>query len=248
MEFDLFTFGASLFNFIVLLVLLRIFLFERITKAIDERQRRIAETWDEAESKQREADDIRADYEQRMEEIDEERDELLRRAKEEMERQKRARLDDVRSEMDEKRKEWMDDLAGEQHRLLESVRKEVAHAAIESSRAVLRALAGVDLEQRMIDRLLEEIGSHQNEELADELEGAEVEITTSTELHDDDRERITSALRKVAEPGSISFHQSDELGCGVRMRIGDLEVGWSIADRLSDLESEVSRLVEANGT
>jgi F-type H+-transporting ATPase subunit b len=248
MEFDLFTFGASLFNFIVLLVLLRIFLFERVTKAMEERQRRIAESWDEAERKQHDADGIRANYEQRMEEIDEERDKLLRQAKEEMERQKGARLDEVRVEMEEKRMEWMQELEREQQRLLESIRSEVAHAAIESTRAVLLALAGAKLEQRMIDRLLEEIDSHKNAELIDQLQAAEVEVTTSTELDEDDRERITSALREVAEPASVSFRESDDLGCGVRMRIGDLEIGWSIADRLSDLEGEVSRLVEARGT
>ena len=247
MAFDLFTFVASLFNFIVLLVLLRIFLFERVTKAIDERQRRIAESWDEAEEKQREADDLRADYEQRMEEIDEERDELLRQAKDEMERQKRARLEEVRDEMDEKRQEWMQALADEQNRLLESVRREVAYAAIESSKAVLHALAGVNLEQRMIDRLLEEVRSHNDDELVGRLEGADVEITTSAKLNDDERQRVTSALGEVAEPGSIAFNESDELGCGIRMRIGNLEIGWSIADRLSDLEGEVSRLVEARG-
>ncbi|MDT8272548.1 MAG: F0F1 ATP synthase subunit B, partial [Desulfomonilia bacterium] len=49
MEIDLFTWGAQIVNFLILVALLRHFLYGRIVHAIDTRQEKIASRWDEAE-------------------------------------------------------------------------------------------------------------------------------------------------------------------------------------------------------
>ena len=55
MEFDLFTFSAQIVNFIVLVVLLRIFLYKRIIDAMDKREERIASRLQEAEAREKSA-------------------------------------------------------------------------------------------------------------------------------------------------------------------------------------------------
>lgn len=245
MQFDLFTFLASLFNFLVLLALLRVFLFKRVTQAMDAREERIADAWDEAENEKEEAERLRADYERRMQEADDERDEILEQARREMEREKRKRLEEASEEVDAKRREWLHSLESDQQRLVQSVREEVGRATVESTRSALEALAGTTLERRMVERLLEQIGEQDGDELGTSLENAQVEITTSSELADDERDRISARIRELAEPESIEFNVSDELVCGLRMRIDDLEIGWSIADHMAELETDVSELVES---
>ncbi|MFP4114136.1 MAG: hypothetical protein ACOC2Y_04945 [Spirochaetota bacterium] len=244
MQFDLFTFLASLFNFLVLLALLRIFLFKPVTKAMDEREERIANTWDEAEREKQEAEDLKAEYEEKMERVDEERDEMLLATREEMDRQERQRTERLREEIDAKREEWLQALESDKERLLRSVREEVAKATVESTRSALTALANVSLERRMVERLVEEIGS-QGGGLVETLRGAEVEVTTSHRIGDDERGRIESKLREVGEPSSVSFAEAGDLVCGVRMQVGDREIGWSVSDHVAELESGITELIEA---
>ncbi|MFW6312935.1 MAG: F0F1 ATP synthase subunit delta [Spirochaetota bacterium] len=244
MQFDLFTFFASLFNFLVLLALLRIFLFKRITNAMDTREQRIADNWDEAERTKHEAEELRAEYEQRMEEADDERDELLRETREEIDRQKKEQLEQARKEVDEKRKEWLESVRADQSRLVRSIRESVARAAVDSTQAALGSLAGVSLEQEMVARLLEEIASG-DDDLSRAVAGSAVEITTSHELDEKQRDRITTGISEVAEPASVEFSESDDLICGVRMRIGDREIGWSVADHIAGLEGGIEELIEA---
>lgn len=245
MQFDLFTFLASLFNFLVLLALLRVFLFKRVTQAMDAREERIANNWDEAESEKQEAEQLRAEYEQRMEEADEERDQMLEQTRREVDREKRKRLEQVSDEVDEKRRDWLQALESDQQRLVQSVREEVGRATVESTRSALTALAGTTLERQMVERLLEQIGEQGGHELGDSFEGAKIEVTTSSELSDEERERIGARIGEFAEPSSLDFRVSDDLVCGLRMQIDDQEIGWSIADHMAELETDVAQLVES---
>lgn len=244
MQFDLFTFFASLFNFLVLLFLLRIFLFKRVTNAMDTREQRIADNWDEAERTKHEAEDLRAEYEQRMEEADDERDELLRETRDEIERQRKKQLDQARDEVREKREEWLESVRADQNRLMRSIRESVARATIASTQAALGSLASVSLEQEMVARLLEEIAAGANE-LSDAIADSSVEIVTSHELDEGLRDRIRSGIAEIAEPASVEFDESDDLVCGVRMRIGDREIGWSVADHVAELEGGIEAMIEA---
>jgi len=244
MQFDLFTFFASLFNFLVLLFLLRIFLFKRVTNAMDTREQRIADNWDEAERTKHEAEELRAEYEQRMEEADDERDELLRETREEIERQKKKQLDQARDEVREKREEWLESVRADQSRLMRSIRESVARATVESTQVALGSLAGVSLEQEMVVRLLEEIGDGARD-LSDAIADSQVEVVTSHALGDELRDRIKSGISEIAEPASVEFDESGDLVCGVRMRVGDREIGWSVADHIAQLESGIEEMIEA---
>lgn len=243
MQFDLFTFLASLFNFLVLLALLRAFLWKPVTKAMDERESRIQGSWDEAERERDEAEQLREEYEQKMNELDAEREEMLASTRDELEREKRRRLDEIRGEVDSRREEWLAGLRGDQDRLRRAIRSEVAHATVDSTAAALEALAGTSLAARMTERLLEEIDAGR-EELADSMRGATVEVTTSERLDDDRRRRLEERLREIGEPGGIEFTEADELICGVRLQVGDREIGWSVADHVAELESRIADLVE----
>lgn len=244
MQFDLFTFLASLFNFLVLLALLRVFLFKRVTQAMDGREQRIQDNWDEAEREKQKAQELRAEYETRMDEAERERDELIENTREQIEREKQQGLGRVREEVDEKRDQWFQGLQAEKDRLFRSIRSEVARATVESTEAALRALAGVSLEQQIVTTLVDKL-SRRKDELADHIQDGRVEITTSHALSDEQAERLRAAIAEIAEPASFEFSESDDVVCGIRLQLADRELGWSVADHLAGLETDIAELVES---
>jgi F-type H+-transporting ATPase subunit b len=244
MQFDLFTFLASLFNFLVLLGVLRIFLFKRVTAAMDARESRIADNWDEAEHEKEEAEQLRRDYEQRMQEADEERDDLLEEARRQIEREKEQGLERAREEVDRRRQDWLEGLQSEKERLFQSVRSEVARATVESTDAALRALAGETLQHQIVATLIDQLSQRQDE-LAEHIRGRSVEVTTADALSEQEQERVRETVNGIAAAETIDFSTSDRVICGVRMRLGDRELGWSIADHLAKLETDMAELVES---
>mgnify|MGYP006278250853 FL=1 len=244
MQFDLFTFLASLFNFLVLLALLRIFLFKRVTRAMDAREERIHDNWDEAQREKEDAQELRKEYEQRMEEAQEERDELLESARDQVEREKRQGLERAREDVDQQRAAWFEGLQAEKERLFRSIRSEVARATVESTEAALRALSGGTLERQIVSTLIEQLSSRR-ETLVEHIQDGAVRVTTSNELSDEQAERLRSAITEIATPASFELTESDEVICGVRLQLGDRELGWSVADHLESLEVDIQELVEA---
>ncbi|MFP4563574.1 MAG: F0F1 ATP synthase subunit B, partial [Spirochaetia bacterium] len=61
-QFDLFTFVATIVNFLILVALLRIFLYKRVVKAVEDRRAKIENRWNEAETAREDAERSRQEY------------------------------------------------------------------------------------------------------------------------------------------------------------------------------------------
>ena len=82
MLIDWFTVGAQALNFIILVWLLKRFLYKPILDAIDAREKRIAAELADADAKKAEAKKERDEFQHKNEEFDEQRAALLRKATE----------------------------------------------------------------------------------------------------------------------------------------------------------------------
>ena len=81
MLIDWFTVVAQAFNFLILVWLLKRFLYKPIIDAIDAREKRIAAELADADAKKAEANKERDEFQHKNEEFDQQRDNLLNKAK-----------------------------------------------------------------------------------------------------------------------------------------------------------------------
>lgn len=243
MEFDLFTFLASLFNFVVLLVLLRIFLFKRVTRAMDEREQRIADTWDEAEEARNEADEQREHYESEQEALEAEREDLIVAARQRADEERERRLEAIRQEIEEKRRQWLEDLRDESEELTRAISKRVSEITAESTERILSELA----DRSLCDQIAHVVSTRIRGEWADELgalepEGA-VQIVSSHELSHESRQELETALAETAHTDAPSYEVETELVGGVRIELGSQELGFSVRDQLSAMSARIDDAV-----
>src|SRR3970282_801082 len=94
MLIDWFTVSAQVVNFLILVWLMKRFLYKPILYAIDAREKRIATELADADGKRAEAQKERDEFQHKNEEFDQQRNELLSKAKEEA-KSERERLFDV---------------------------------------------------------------------------------------------------------------------------------------------------------
>jgi F-type H+-transporting ATPase subunit b len=245
-EIDWITAGAQAVNFVVLVLLLRHFLYGRILEALDRREAEIRSRLDEAE---RQGEDARLEAERNRREreaMEASRGALLREAREEAEAERRERLEEIRTQAEQARERWRQGLRREREEFLRELRERVATGTWAMVRRILEDLADEELQRqvvRVFERRLRE--ARDDEELRDAVAAAgELVVRTAFDLPPGERARLEDTLRDAlgAEAG-CRFETAPELVLGLRLEAGDREVQWTVRDQLAALEERVEDLL-----
>jgi F-type H+-transporting ATPase subunit b len=100
MLIDWFTVGAQALNFLILVWLMKRFLYKPILHAIDAREKRIAAELADADARKAEAQKERDEFQHKNEEFDQQRAALLSQSDEEAQAQRERLLDEARQAAD----------------------------------------------------------------------------------------------------------------------------------------------------
>jgi F-type H+-transporting ATPase subunit b len=241
MPFDWFTFIAQIVNFLILLYLLRRFLYGPITRVMDERQKRITDRLEEAKEREQEAERVLESYHQASEDLDGRRDQLLHAAREEADQAKRALIDEARTEVDAARHQWQQAVAAEKEAFLQSLRRRVTQETYLVARQALRELADDTLEQRMVQVLLmrlavlEETERHSVEAALRETSG-KVLIRSAFPLSQPLRQELIAGLETYHSPVEATFQVEANLVSGIELSAGGRKLAWTLESYLEQLE------------
>jgi F-type H+-transporting ATPase subunit b len=253
MQFDLFTFIAQIVNFLILIFLLRLFLYKPIIRAMDEREERIASEIREAEEKSAEAEQEAQRYRERQRELDGRRENILSDAREEAEGSRRELLQQAREEVDRSRERWHGSLKEEKERFLGELRRRAGEEMVLAMRQALHDLADADLERQIVRTFVERLGNPTGEE-REALEAIsdhprEVRILSTFDIPEEERRRILDRLPGRLSPDDVEFARPDTnregLICGIEVAVEDQRLSWNLAGYLRSLEEELGRRLEA---
>lgn len=258
MQIDWFTFAAQAVNFLVLVALLQRLLYRPLVSAMERRQEEIDRRLEEGAGMEREARDRAEALERERRELEERREELLRAAEGEAEARRSELLEEAREEVGARRRRWQEALDRERESFLEELRGRVAEEAVAVARRALADLADADLERRAADRFvarLEGLDEAGRQELGSALKravervGEEPLVESSFELPEEVRTRIVRALDDLLPGGrTVRFETSTDLGFGIELTAGGVELGWSLDRYLAGLDERVGELLsEAAG-
>jgi len=250
MLIDWFTVGAQALNFLILVWLLKRFLYKPILAAIDARERRVAAELADADKKKTEAKAGRDALQTKSEAFDRERAALLTKATDEAKAERQRLFDEARKAADalsSKRREAMEsdarNLDGTVNRL---VQKEVFAVA----RKALADLATTSLEERfgeVFTRRLREMDGPAKTKLGEALKTASAPaiVRSAIDLPQDQRATIQNAINETFSADvQLRFETAPDLIAGIELSTSGQKVAWSIADYLSSLETSISELLK----
>ncbi|MDP2984943.1 MAG: hypothetical protein Q8O92_16615 [Candidatus Latescibacter sp.] len=249
MKLDLFTFIAQIVNFLILIALLRYFLFNRIRKAMDAREKKIAARLEEADTKKQEADREAESFRAREKEFEEKREELLSRASQDAEAERKKLLENARAEAESERRRWVDLLGAQKELFLKELRSLAGEQVYAVARRALKDLANEDLERQMITAFIARIrvagvpGEKPPE--TDQKPIGDMIISSSFEMQPDIRERLTAALReKYGDSLLLRFERSSYLIGGIELKAGGSKISWSLDQYIDSLEDCFRAMLE----
>jgi F-type H+-transporting ATPase subunit b len=147
----------TLVAFGVLLWLLSKLAFPRIAENLDKRQQAIEESIDTAERTKREAEELLAEYRQRLAEARQQAEDIVARARKAAEVNERDSLDKARQTREELMAQTRRDIEAETRRAIQEIRSEVADLTVLATEKVTRKSLSEEDQKRLVEEALSEL-------------------------------------------------------------------------------------------
>ena len=250
MLIDWFTVAAQALNFLILVWLLKRFLYKPILNAIDAREKRIAAELADADEKRTEAQKERDEFRHKNEEFDRQRAARLSKATDEATVERQRLLDEARQAADALSVKRRETLRRDARNLSQAIALRTQQEVFAIARKVLADLAASSLEERLAEvfiRRLRELDDKAKEDLAGALKTASEPalVRSAFALPNEQRAAIQNALNETFSAEiRIRFETAPDLIGGIELTINGRKVAWSIADYVASLEKGVSVLLK----
>lgn len=251
MLIDWFTVSAQALNFVLLVWLLKRFLYRPVLDAIDARESRIARQIADARDSESAARTACDAYTLKSEAFDRERAALLNQATLAADAERARLLEEAGKSAAalsaRQRDAWREEAVQMSRDLGERARREVFAIA----RQVLTELADTDLEARMTDvfiHRLSTLDAPAEALLASSLKcsGGQAVLRSAFEMPSAQRQALKAAI--VDRHGAaieLRFETAADLVSGIELVAGGQKLSWTIAHHLSALEQLVTTLVQS---
>jgi F-type H+-transporting ATPase subunit b len=239
LELDWTTFVLEILNFLVLVWLLKHFLYRPVKGVIAKRQKGIEEQLRQADEKQQQAEALREQYENRLSDWESEREQGRQQLQREIE-EERQRLQAVLQQEIEAERERASVLG---KRELEEQRRQIEVNALEQGAhfvaRMLEAIASPEVQGKLFEHLLEEL-EHlppaQREALHSAVENGKrvvADVMSAFPLDEAQQQQLQEQLgKRVPHPLQYAFHVDRKLIAGLRITIGPWVMHANLHDEL----------------
>jgi F-type H+-transporting ATPase subunit b len=250
MLIDWFTVAAQVINFLILVWLLKRFLYKPVLAAIDEREKRIAAQLQDAEKRKADALKEQADFRQKNEDFDKKRAALLLEATNAAQTERAKLLTAARGEAEGLRAQLQKTVFAERDNLNRKIATLTQQEVFSIARKVLVDLAHASLESRMADvfiHRLHDIDEPHRNELNGWLGGSSSRtvVRSAFEMAQPQKTAIEEAVKSLSkENAGIDFEVRPDLVGGIELAANGHKIEWSIAGYLTTLNDSVGALLE----
>ncbi|HEY5138291.1 MAG TPA: hypothetical protein VIJ25_03095 [Methylococcales bacterium] len=247
MQIDWFTTGAQIINFLILIWLLKKFLYRPVIIAMETREKNLVMQRELLSTHQAEAEQLKKNYESRLHQLNIEKDKILSEARQQAETDRALQLLGLSDEIHDKKNQFAEEMNKRQQELGTVISKVIAEKALDISSKILSGLADQPLEQQMVEHFLryltdlpddEQVLLHKSITI-----DSSVRIITRYPLDETLCQKIRSCLDKFSTGCNIFYEQNDHFVCGIALEVGGRRWEWNVDRYLVELETELLKPV-----
>ena len=248
MQIDWWTFIAQIINLVILLFLLRKFLYIPVLKAVEARQKLIADELAQAAEERDNAKALSQEFARKNQQTERQKQKILAAAQVEAEKLSAQLLVKAEAEYQKQRQEWQQKLIKEQKTFAATVQNLLATYWARFAEKALRQMADVDLNNLMILHFkdkVKEMSAEEKATLKQTLTASDkVEIQTAQPLDETMVHDLEQFLRTELElPKNVKFSVSikPELVCGLALQAKEQLVSWHLAGYLQEFNRQADK-------
>ncbi|NLG66538.1 MAG: F0F1 ATP synthase subunit B [Actinobacteria bacterium] len=241
MLIDWFTVVAEIVNFLILLWLLKRFLYKPILNAMDKREATIAAREHEATTALQQGRQQQERYEVLLNEISSDREEILAEAHRSAE-QRRAELTQIAADdVAAMEARWKESVERQREAFARTLAQRAGDQICSIARLALADLAGTDLERHIVGVFIQRLHAlpeATRRRIVDTVRKSNyrITITSSFDMDAEQRREIQSTLNElVGREVNIAFEASPDVICGIDLRAHEYKLAFSLGDYLERL-------------
>ncbi|MCB0665528.1 MAG: hypothetical protein KDC80_06885 [Saprospiraceae bacterium] len=250
---DWFTVIAQLINFLILVYLLKRFLYQPILNAIDHREQTIEKQLKDAADLKSEAESQRTEYENKQKDLEAKKDELWTEIEKKAGDHRQALLKKAKEEYSDLRQQLLASLENEKEELGRKLKIKVKEHTLQIAAKVLEDLAGEELEDQMLTVFIQKINALPEKEIQELRNKMEKEknlvITTAFDLKPTQKRELANVLStRLGQSSELEFAiEKDVSFIGIKMVISGYQLEWSTRHYLDGLQEQVFNTTERVG-
>ena len=248
MSIDWFTFAAQLLNFVLLLWLLKRFLYRPIMSAIAARENKITDELAHAAEVETEAQEERSRFEQSNRELEQQRGALLDQATAEAKTEYERLVGEARTLTETQTRKRLQALESSIANLNDAHRHRIQQEVFATARKLLTELASQSLEEHMADKLLARLGALDKDAKHDLRNAIETDrhallLRSAFSLPQSKLDAINKLLSDIAD-GDIELRCEivPDLISGMELSVNGHKLAWNTVDYLAALEQSVAAM------
>ncbi len=239
MELNWSTFILEIVNFLVLVWILKRFLFRPVQEIISRRRAEIEAKIADAQHQREEADVLRKEYENRQSDWRREQEQARAELAQDLLQERTRALEEIRGVVSEEEKRQRAALSKRANKAMrEADFLALKNATCFASR-LLASVAGPEVEERLVDMLVAEIKAMSSEEIGKiraqwGTVSGPVEVISAYPLPDQNKRRLEQLFNELAEQALLfAYNQDSALVAGVRIAFGSMVLQANVADELA---------------
>lgn len=158
MSIDLTTIIATLLNTLILFLILKHFLFDKVNKVIDERQKEIQDSYDKADEAEKNAMKLEADYNEKIGQAKQESAEIIRDATRKAQVRADEIIDEARVEAKSIRSNAENEIEREKKIAVNAIKDEISQIAFSAAAAVVEKDLTSEDNEKLIEKFIDNVG------------------------------------------------------------------------------------------
>lgn len=232
-------------NFLILVGLLRHFLYKPILKAIDEREKKIAAQLADAEAKKTEANKEQEEFKQKNEAFDKEKKALTDKAVAEAQEERKKLLEQARADAAALSAKMETVLKENEETLNHEIAQKTRNEVFAITRKALTDLASVSLEGQSVEAFVKRLNELSEEEKQKFVEAFQsnsnaVIVRSAFDLPEKQQSEIKDAVNKILKTTPpFQFKTNPELISGIELTSNGYKLAWSVSEYLTSLEKSM---------
>jgi F-type H+-transporting ATPase subunit b len=246
MQINWFTVIAQLVNFIVLVWLMKRFLYAPILDAIDAREKKIKGQLADAKAQKVEAKKEQDEFSAKNADFDRQKKALMDTAIADTQAERQKLLDAARTDAETLRTNQAKALQEMQVNLQNDIAKKTQQAVFSITRKALADLASVSLENQSVAVFIERLSHLKPDEkqallAAFQADKKPVQVQSVFALSASQQTEVKAELTKlIGSETDCTFTTDPALISGISLTANGFKLAWSVADYLTSLEKSIS--------
>lgn len=238
MELSWSTFVLEIINFLILVWILKHFFYKPVQNVIAKRRAEIDDSLSSAEALRTEAEKLRKQYEGRLADWEQERQQALTALNQELDAERAKKTEQLQVELEQAREKSRVVEARQQAIVMHTMEETALKQAARFASRLLEQAAGAETEASLVDLAITELSRLPAERIT-ELRNSYGQapdtalVVSARRLSDNQRLQLEQVLMTVVGPElKVQFEQDNELMAGVRISVGAWVLGANLHDEL----------------